>query len=76
MNPMIKEGALEISKFAESYQGWRAHARKDNTYNFIKEMDAYINSELNKIGYYMYIKIRHKNNKRTERVIIGVKNVK
>lgn len=73
---MIKEGALEISKFAESYQGWRAHARKGNTYNFIKEMDAYINSELNKIGYYMYIKIRHKNNKRTERVIIDVKNIK
>lgn len=72
---MIKEGALEISRFAESYQGWRAHARKGNTYNLIKEMDKYINSELNMIGYYMYIKIRYKNKKRKERVIIDVKNI-
>lgn len=75
---MIKNGELEVTKFADSYQGWRAHAKKGNNYNLIKELDKYINSYLNSIGYAMYIKVKRKKKngikKRSERVIIYVKN--
>lgn len=75
---MIKNGELEVTKFADSYQGWRAHAKKGNNYNLIKELDQYINDYLNNIGYAMHIKVKYKKKngikKRSERVIIYATN--
>lgn len=62
----IKNGQLDISKFANSYQGWRIHASNGNCHDLISLIDTYVQKELFNIGYKMIFK----KSKKKERVVI------
>ena len=62
----IKNGQLDISKFANSYQGWRIHASNGDCHDLISSIDTYVQKELFNIGYKMIFK----KSKKKERVVI------
>lgn len=62
----IRNNQLDVSKFANSYQGWRIHALNGNCYDLILSIDSYVKKELFNMGY----KIIFKKSKKKERVII------
>lgn len=41
MARLVKQGRLPKEKYMQSYQSWRNHASKGNSYNLLKRMDKY-----------------------------------